>query len=293
MATGTIRTIAEILTLLDDNTTGNISPQDMRDAIVSLEALSPTVPLADSITTRSSGTGVFNMLGFYDCPVADSNLDQAGTTQTHGTANGAYSAHAIVVAAAAGVTDGSNLVLTITGTSITDVGVRTAADSEIIVADCTASATDDYYESVKKWIGQITYTLSSSGGGTFNYDFNYGFAAYEDNGNVDFDLDHFLFEWFAGANDSGFDIEFHHHKATGWTYHATAFNAGVGALYTLSTDYVTERQLINGKYGRWKRTGLADSIAGSAGEGLIVHIVTTVNNSVQWCNSSINIRPTP
>lgn len=289
----TVRTIADILLLYANNTSGDISPQDARDMIVSLEALSPTVPLASSVTTRSVGTGEFNMLGFYDCPAADSNLTQASTTQVHGTANSAYAAHAVVVAAAAGVTDGSDLVLTITGTSITDAGVRQAADSEILVPDCTASTTDLYYESLKKWIGQITYTLSSTGGTTFNYDFNYGFAAYEDNGNIDFDLDHFIFEWFAGANDSGFDIEIHHHKQTGWTYSAAAFVAGTGALYQLSTDYVTERNLVNGDYGRWKRTGLADEIAGSASEGLIVHITTTVNNSVQWCNGAVNIRPTP
>lgn len=290
----TVRTIEDILLLLANNTSGDISPQDIRDAVVSLEALSPTVAIHSSITTQGVGaSGNYYSAGFYDCPASDSNLTQASTIQTHGSTNGSEAAHAIVVAAAAGATDGVDLVLTVTGTSITDAGVRTTGDSEIVVADCTASSTDQFYQTDKKWLGQVTYTLSSTSGTAFNYDFNYGHAAYEDFANSDFLLDNFSFEWLAAANDSGFDIVIHHHKATGWTYHATAFVAGATAIYRMSTDHGTNRNLINGEYGKWKRTGLTIPVNGADSEGLVIHVTTTVNNSLQWCHSSMNVKIQP
>jgi hypothetical protein len=289
----TVRTIADILILLANNTTGDINPQDMRDAVVSLEALSHTTPISATIVNPGTVTGDFFLHGFYDAPVADSNLTNASTTQTHGAANSSHAAHAIVVAAAAGVTDGSDLVLTVTGTSITSAGVRTTGDSETIVADCTASSTDQYYETTKHWLGQVTYTLTSSGGGTFNYDFNYGFAAYDDISDSNFLLDHFVFEWYGKTADTNWDIHVVHHKSTGWTYHASAFVPGPPDLYSLTVDHSTDNKLIANDYGRWKRTGLSDSILGASNEGLIVHVTTSVNNSLNWCNSSIFVRPVP
>jgi hypothetical protein len=287
----TVRSIEDILLLLADNTSGDISPQDIRDAVVSLEALSPTVAIHPSITSGAAGD--YYAAGFYDCPAADANLDELSLTQTHGSVLGSAAAHAIVVAAAAGVTDAGTLVLTVSGTSINDAGVRTTSDSEIVVADCTASAANQYYETTKKWLGQVTYTLSSSTGTAFNYDFNFGYIAYEDFANSDFLLDNFLFEWLGSSTDAGFDIDIHHHKATGWTYHATAFDPGSGELYSLSTDHSTDRKLVNGEYGRWKRTGLSIAIAGADSEGVIVHITTTAANSVAWCQCAVGAKIQP
>ena len=287
----TVRTIADILLLYADNTAGDISPQDARDMIVSLQALSPTVSIHPSVTAGSAGD--YYAAGFYDCPAADSNLTQASTTQVHGTTNGSAAAHAIAVAAAVGVTDGTDLVLTVTGTSIDDSGNRVTSDSEIIVADCTASATNQFYQTDKKWLGPVTYTLSSTGGTTFNYDFNYGYVAYEDFANSDFLLDNFLFEWLGSATDAGFNIAIHHHKATGWTYSAAAFDPGSGELYQLSADHSTDRKLTTGEYGRWKRTGLSVAVAGADSEGIIVHVTTTVNNSLQWAQCAVDVRLQP
>ena len=290
----TVRTIQQILALYADNTAGNISPQDARDMIVSLEALSPTVAIHTSVTTQGVGaSGRYYAAGFYDCPVTDSNLDELSLTQAHGTTNGSAAAHAIVVAGGVGSTDGADLVLTVTGVSIDDAGVRTVGDSEVVVADCTDSTTNQFYQTAKKWLGQVTYTLSSTGGTAFNYDFNYGYASYEDFANNDFLLDNFSFEWLASANDGGFDIEIHHHKATGWTYHATAFTGENASIYKMSDDHSTNRNLVNGEYGKWKRTGLTIPVDGSDSEGLVVHVTTTVNNSLQWCNSSLNVKIQP
>lgn len=287
----TVRSIADVLLLLADNSNGDVSQQDLRDAVVSLEALTPSIPIDATITSQGVGFGEFYVIGFYDCQVTDANLTQVSTTVTHGSALQANAAHAVATAGGAGTTDGSDLVLTVTGTSITDAGVRTTGDSEILIGDCTVSAINNTYETAKKWLGQITYTLTSSGGSTFAFDMNYGFASYNDLGNTDFTLDSFGFEWLAGATDGGFDIDIHRHELTGWTYHATAFHPGSAPLYTLSTDYVTERSLINGKPGKWKRTGLSDAFTGSGLEGVIVHATTTVNNSVEWLNASLKVKP--
>lgn len=287
----TVRTIEELLAIFADNTTGDISPQDMRDAVVTMASRTQAVPIFASMTAQGIGSGQFWLQGYYDCPAADSNLTQASTTQTYGTANAGYAAHAIAVAGGNGVTDGADLVLTVSGTSINDAGVRTPGDSEIIVADCQAAATDQMFESAKKWLGQITYTLTSSGGTAFNFDFNYGWASYNDHGNTDFTLDNFAFEWFAGSNDAGFDVDIHRHESTGWTYHATAFEPGSAPLYALTTDHAGDDNLINGENGKWKRTGLDDDFLGSASEGIMIHVTTTVNNSIEWLNCELNVKP--
>ena len=81
------------------------------------------------------------MGGSYHAPEADANLSDSNPTQTLGVANHAYGAHVFAVAQQAGATDGSDLILTVSGTSITDLGIRTDSDSETLVIDATAAAT--------------------------------------------------------------------------------------------------------------------------------------------------------
>lgn len=286
----TVRSIDELLALFADNTTGDISPQDLRDAVVTFAALAPSIPLNSSMTTQGLGSGTFFMMGYYDCPAADSNLTQGSPTQTYGTANASAAAHAVVVAGGAGSTNGVGLVLTVTGTSITDAGVRTTGDSEVVVEDCTAVVADQYFETTKKWLGQVVYTLTSGGGATvFSFNFNYGFASYNDVNNTDFDLRSFTFEWLAGNDDSLFNIEIIKHEETGWVYSAAAFVPGPPLVYSLITDHSTDNSLINGKHGRWKRTGVMTSVIGSTAEGLIVRVTTSSPNSIEWLNSGVGV----
>lgn len=287
----TVRTIAQLLTIYANNTSGDITPQDLRDFVVTMESLAGTMPVSSSIQPGNSGTYYLN--GEYDSPAADSNLTQASTTQAYGTANFPYAAHAFAVIGGTPARDGSlALVLTVEGTSITDAGVRNGSDSEVVVVDGMTTSTNDYFETSKKWIGAIVYRLSASGSTNFNLDFNYGFCAYENHGNQAFDLDHFRYEFLGGATDSGFDIELIHHKTTGWTYHASAFVPGAAALYKLSTDFVTEKNLASGKVGFWKRTGLSDSIDGSSNEGFLTRITVATNNSVASLVSNVYVKPT-
>ena len=104
-------------------------------------------------------------------------------------------------------------------------GVRTPADSEVIIADCTAESTNDYTETSKKWIGQITYTLSSSGGGTFDYTFNYGLCKYEDFSNTKVTITSFEIVGEGNTADATFNVTLMKHTTTGWTYSAAAFDS--------------------------------------------------------------------
>jgi hypothetical protein len=243
-----------------------------------------------NVTTQGLGAGpTIYAAGYYESNAADANLDQAGPTATFGTANASYAAHAFIVAGGAGVTDGSDLVLTVSGVSITDAGIRTVADSEVIVADCTAAALNGYYETTKKWLGQITYTLTSTAGTAFSFDFNYGFAKYEDFGNIDFTVTDFEAVGYAGANEANFDIELLHHSITGWTYNAAAFVPGGTVIVQLSTDHSTDDQLVSGEHFAFKRAGFSTAITGSGSEGVLARVTTTANNAIEYLNIHIGI----
>lgn len=293
MATGTVRTIAELYALYDDNTSGQISPQDLRDFVATVESLAPSIPVhraisGDGLAANAAG---YYLLGMYDTPAAEAVLNQAGATQAYGTANSSYASHAIVVAKQAGATDGTNLILTVSGTSITDAGVRTGGDSQVVVSDCTGASTDAYYETSKKWIGPVVYTLTSDGG-TFDFSFNYGWASYHDNGNTNFNITGCEFEWFGNANDSDLDVQILKHTTTGWTYSAAAFVPGGTPLYSSSAIHSTESEVVAGDYGRFKMSGISDAIAGAGSEGVLVRFITGTNNSLEWLNGTVNILPT-
>lgn len=239
--------------------------------------------------TRDSATGVNYISGFYDFATDDANLNQGALTVTHGSANHPYAAHAFIVSGGNGATDGSDLVLTVSGTSIQDDGTRTGGDSEVIEATAEVSAADTYFETTKKWLGTITYTLSSTGGGTFNYDFNYGYAKYDDFGNRAFTLTDFEIHGLADAVDTSFDIEILKHSASGWTYAASGFAAGSTALYQLTTIYSTESDLASGEQFAFKRASISDSIDGSSGEGIIIKITTGAAKAIAYLNAHLGV----
>jgi len=249
------------------------------------------LPTFKSYSMRSPTTanGTYWQAGFYDAPATKITLTNASLTQTYGTANVSRAAHAFVVAGAAGTTDGSTMVLTVTGTSITDAGVRTGADSEIIVADCRTSATNQYYETAKKWLGTITYTLSSSGGSTFTYDFNYGHCKYEDFGNRSFTLTDIEVVGLAQANDTGANIQLYKHSSTGWTYSAAAFVPGNTALAGMNTIHSTEKNLATGKYFAFKLSNQTFAVDGTGSEGVLVKITTSTNNSILYLDAHVGV----
>ncbi|KKK82813.1 hypothetical protein LCGC14_2799630, partial [marine sediment metagenome] len=187
------------------------------------------------------------------------------------------------VASGAGGTD---LVLTVTGVSITEAGVRNGADSEIIVADADTAVTNQYFETTKKWLGQTTYTLTGSSG---TFDFNYGYAAYEDFGNRAFTVTDFEATGEMRANETGLNIELLHHEATAFVYSAAAFVPNQTALVSLATDYSTDNDVASGIGFAYKRRGFDTMVDGADSEGLIIRITTVTNNSINDASAHIGV----
>lgn len=242
------------------------------------------LPKDYSFRSPVGGSGTFYAGGFYEAAAASIALNQGSLTQTFIAANQSHAAHAFIVAAAAGTTDGSDLKITVSGTSITDLAVRTPGDSEVLTVDATALVTNQYLETNKKWIGTITYTISSTAGSTYAFTFNYGVAKYEDFGNRNFKITDIEITGRAGANDSGFNVGLMEHKTTGWTYHATAFVPGTGYLYDMNTDHVTEKNLVSGEPIAWKRASLNYNISATGFAGAVFKIITSANNAVGSMN---------
>lgn len=263
------------------------------DADGTFHPIGGAVPAFDSYAFGAVASGVHYIgLGYYEAPAAEMVLTNAAPTQTLGAASDdePWGAHAIVVNKGDGATDGSDLVLTVTGTSVTDAGVRTASDSEVILLDAllATAATDGMSETVKKWVGQITYTLSSAGGSTFNYSGNYGFAKYNDFADRDFTVTSFECSGFAGANTS-IEIELLHHETTPWTHHASAFVPGADVLAKMSDVYSSETNVTSGKQFAFKRTPLSHAVLGDDSEGVLIRITTGANNAVDHATCRIGV----
>jgi hypothetical protein len=241
---------------------------------------------AGNINTRSYShstgpAGVHWLAGYYDAPAADANLTQASTTVVMGSAaSGARNGHAFMVAGGPGSVDAGTVSIVVSGTSITNAGVRTPADSETICTDVTTLSTNDYLETSKHWLGAVTYTLTPAGAAVYSVDFNYGLAKYEDFANTDYTITEFAAEFTGGSTDTGIDIELLHHRATGWVYSAAAFVPGDGAIVSMATDYSTDAKIITDEGYSYKRTGLARQVAGSGLEGVLVRLTTATNNSI-------------
>jgi hypothetical protein len=235
-----------------------------------------------NFSSRTAASGTYYLGGFYDFDVADLNLTQASATGTHGVAGSGEAAHAFMVFGA-GATDGTTVTLTVTGTSQTDEGVNTPADSEVLYTGTVAGLTlNDYKETTKKWVGQVTYTLTSDGV-NFSMDFNYGFAKYEDFNNLDATLRAIEFVGLADAADSGFNLQLIHHNATAFLYSAAAFTDPL-SFADLNTDHGGVNDLKAGRNFSWKRTNLSQPLGSSGLGGVVIKVVTSVNNSVAYMN---------
>jgi hypothetical protein len=244
---------------------------------------------AEGYVSGPSGTDY--LYGFYESNAADANLTQAAASVTFGSANVAYGAHPFSVCGGVGsVTGGGRVALITSGTSITDFGVRTTSDVDTLITDITTTALNEYYEA-KKYIGTVTYQLIVAEGAptAYSLDFNYGYAKYDDSFNRNFYVVGVEATGIAGAAETGLDIELIKHSDSGWTYAATGFTPGNGTLASLSTDYVTEKNLANGQPFAWKNLNLGSFIEGTENEGLIVRITTGTNNSIERMNIKLVI----
>lgn len=235
-----------------------------------------------TFSSPSGGFGTTYAGGHYRFGSTDNDFNPS---ITFGVANIAYGDHIFIVAAAGGA-GGTDTVIRVTGTSVTDGAVRTTADTEDLTAD-DAGAAGDYYETAKKWVGQVTIEKISGP----DLLCNYGGAKYWDDNNENFKVQGVDVTWLGGANDANPNLILRHHKAAGWTYNAGSTPTPPTPIATMNTDYVTEIEVSNGEEGAWKRTNLSENINGSASEGTIVEIVTTSNKTFEIGNFLMRVVP--
>ena len=222
-----------------------------------------------AFSSPSGTSGTFFWGGFY---FHSGTANDFSLGPTFGTANASYAAHFFVVL---GATTVDELTLTVTGTSITDGGVRTTSDTQNIVIPISTSA-DAFFETSKKWIGTVTITVASGTAKTCDF----GFNKYWDNHNVAFTITGVEATWLGGANDSAPDIELIHHRPTDWTFTGTGATPPT-ALASMATDHSTEKQVVNNEDGAWKRDDLNDFIDGSKEEGVLFAVTTTANKAFE------------
>jgi len=253
--------------------------------------LTKTLNFKSAFFRSPNATGSFYVFGFYDAPATDVTLTNASLTQTYGSSTNSYAAHAFIVAGGAGTVDAGQVGLRVTGTSITDGGVRTATDSEVLTDDITSLTLDGYLETAKKWLGTVTFELYTVTGTptTYSLDFNYGFAKYDDNGNRDFTITDFEVEGKSGSSDTGFNIELLKHSLTGWSYSAAAFVPGDGVICDMNTDHGAESDITNGEPFAYKRAELSTAINGSGSEGFIVRFTCGSPGSVDYADIDVGM----
>jgi len=232
--------------------------------------------------------------GFYEAPAAHEVANEGNLTRTVGSAaNECKAAHVFIVASAAGAAAGGTTgvgLLTVTGVSITDAGVKNDADSEVILADVSAASTDAYYETSKKWLGQPVITISTDGDRTtYNLTYNYGFCKYEDLGNRNFTVSDFEITGHGGGNETTLDIVLLKHSSTGWTYSAAAFVAGGTSICDSGTDHGTNNNLSTNEDFAYKRAALSTTIMGASSQGIVVKITTAVNNSIKTATIHLGV----
>jgi hypothetical protein len=245
--------------------------------------ISRNAPRSDkawSFNSPAGASGTFYAGGFYEF---SSTVDNFNPSINFGTANNSKAAHFMIVLGEQTVDE---LTIRVTGTSITDTAVRTTSDTQDIVIP-SGTPVDTYYETSKKWLGQVAIVVVS---GTAK-NCNYGFCKYWDNNNVDFTVLGLEVTWLAGASDANPNILLYHHKTTGWTYNALAAPTPPTALAAMATDHVTEKVLTNGEAGAWKRTDLTQVVTGSQSEGIIWSYVTTANKAFGQGDLLLTIKP--
>lgn len=234
--------------------------------------------------SQVDGSGSHYIGGFYKFGSAANDFNP---TINFGTANVSYAAHFFLVQAA-GAAGGTDTIIRVTGTSIDDQGNRTPGDTQDLTVD-DAGVAGTYYETTKKWLGQVA-VVKISGPDLLC---NYGFTKYWDNNNSDFKVAGIEATWTGGANDSDPDIILHHHKATGWTYNAGAAPTPPTGITQMNSDHTPEDQIANGENGAWKRDNLTTNISGSTTEGTIIELVTTAGSGKTYEIGNVLLRIVP
>ena len=133
----------------------------------------------------------------------------------------------------------------------------------------------------------MTFTLTGSNPGTLT--FNYGFAKYEDFGNKNFIVTDFEAIGLCNATDNNFNIRLLKHEANNWTYDSSSFEPGASVLEGMNDTHGTEKNIVAGDPFAFKVADLSYAVDGGNGEGIIIEITTTTNNSVAYMSNHIGV----
>jgi hypothetical protein len=264
---------------------GSVIDSNVSTGVAQVAVDNITKPLAVksySFTSQGVGAGEYYIGGFYYTPAADANLDQGSTTVSYGSTNSAYNAHAFVVPSGPGSVDAGQVGLRVNGTMFDEETGVLSSGSGIITQDITTMTASLYAETVEKFVGPVQYELYIVSGTptTYSLDFNYGLSKYEDFGNNDFTLSGIEVVGLGNAADSDFNVEVLFHKATGWTYSATAFQPGNGTIASMIDDIGPYNQTYNGQNFAWKRTNLNVFIDANGPDGVLYRVTTGNSNTV-------------
>lgn len=212
--------------------------------------------------------------GYYDF---DSGNNDFSPSVNWGTAGVAYSAH---VGFVQGAVSGDQITIRVTGRSVDDLGNETPADTEDVII--AAGAADRYFETSKKWTGQVTIETVAGTPVVFNH----GWTKYWDHRNQDFRLRGVEALWESDSAAGTSDIELIHHKATGWTYQAAGgpLNSNVAQR---SVDLTDNGHRVG--HGAWKRTNLDVDVAGSASEGILFRLTSGSTGGGSQSFRSLNL----
>ena len=219
--------------------------------------------------------------GFYTFGSTDNDFSPS---ITYGDINASTAAHLFVVLGAATVDE---VQITVSGVSITDAGVRTPADTQVITI-VSGTGIDSYFETSKKWLGQVTIETTAGTAVTANY----GYSKYHDINNQDFQLIGIEVLWTSGASGTSSNIELLHHKATGWTFNSGAVPTPPAPIASRLIDHGVDTGHVAGQPGAWKRVNLNTNIQGSDSEGILFRITSESsgvgNQSFRFLNAEIS-----
>jgi len=243
-----------------------------------------------AFTSRGIGAGSYYVGGYYQAPDVDANLDEGSTTVSYGTASASYAAHGFIVAGGAGTVDTGQVGLRANYTKIDDTGTRTTSYVEVLTDDITTLSLNDYLEA-GKCLGPIEFELYVVSGSptAYSLDFNYGICKYEDFGNRNFMITDFEVVGYGDGNDTDFNVELLEHGVTGWTYSASGFVPGNGAICELSADHGTDDQVRNNQSFAYKRAGLDTPVSSAGIGGIVIRITTTNTSTVQIMTAHVGV----
>jgi hypothetical protein len=204
--------------------------------------------------------------GFYDFNTFDDDFSPAVLFPVGpGTVDIARAAHFLIVTGAVPV---GAVTIRVTGTSITDAGVSTLLDTEDIVVP-GGTAVSSYFETSKKWNGQVSIAVVAGTPITCNY----GWAKYNDVNNQDFTVVGLEALWEGDSTDSGSNIALRHHRTTGWTFNAASTPTPPPSVADRATDYGADNDQQVGQ-GAWKRSNLSLFVNGSGSEGILFEVTS-------------------